>query len=156
MSLLIERDFVSHSGELLPWKIDCDSLNDEDIETLAAIIGKRYGFKKVIGIPSGGDRLAAALEKYEDPELWSTLIVDDVMTTGNSMREAREDLGDDNMVMGVVIFSRMLAGDCPVWIKPIFQVWEYEDPEWLEKTIEKDMKRRRRRRLRIAQSREKI
>lgn len=140
MSLFQEGDFVSHSGELLPWKIDCDSLNDEDIQTLAAMIGYRYGFKKVIGIPSGGDRLAEALKEYEDPELWSVLIVDDVMTTGASMEEARQDLGD--MVMGVVIFSRMPAEDCPSWIRPLFQVWDLEDPDWLSKTIEKDMRSR--------------
>ena len=141
MSLFQENDFISHSGLTLSWKIDCDSLNDEDIQTLAGIIGNRYGFKKVIGIPSGGDRLASALKQYEDPELWSTLIVDDVLTTGASMEEARENLGDD-MVMGVVIFSRMIAEDCPSWIKPLFQAWDLEDPDWLSKTIEKDMKSR--------------
>lgn len=141
MSLFQEGDFISHSGDLLPWKIDCDSLNDEDIATLASIIGYRYGFKKVIGIPSGADRLASALEQYEDPELWSTLIVDDVMTTGASMEEARKKVGE-KMVMGVVLFSRMPTEDCPSWIKPLFQVWDLEDPDWLSKTIEKDMRSR--------------
>jgi hypothetical protein len=144
MSLFQERDFVSHSGVTLSWKIDCDSLYDEDIETLAGIISSRHGFKKVIGIPSGGDRLAEALKKYEDPELWSTLIVDDVMTTSASMEEARIAVGQEgrHRVMGVVLFSRMPAEDCPPWIKPLFQVWSLEDPAWLQKTIEKDMKSR--------------
>ncbi len=154
MTLFQENDFVSHSGITLSWKIDCDSLNDEDIETLAGIIGNRYGFKRVVGVPTGGDRLAEALKKYERPELWSTLIVDDVMTTGASMEQAKLEAVDsypdldlkDTFVMGIVLFSRIPAEDCPSWIRPLFQVWDLEDPAWLQKTIEKDMKSRKERR----------
>jgi len=101
-----------------------------------------------LGIPRGGERLAEALEEYEDPEMWSTLIVDDVLTTGASMEEARLSLFAEDPtlretnVMGVVLFSRMVQEDKPSWVKALFQIWDYADPNWLQKTIEKDMKSR--------------
>jgi len=149
MSLFQKKEFFSHSGELLDFKIECDALTEEDLETFVYLIGSRYGFKRVIGIPKGGERLAEALKEYEDPEMWSTLIVDDVLTTGGSMEEARLSLFAEDPeitetnVMGVVLFSRMYPDDVPSWIKPIFQIWKYEHPDrWLQETIEKDMKGR--------------
>jgi hypothetical protein len=112
-------DFVSHSGETLHWKIECDDLTDEDIECIAKIIGTGVLFKKVYGIPRGGDRLAAALQKYCNPDEDATLLVDDVLTTGASMIQTREKLLEKNegSVFGVVIFSR---GTPPHWVFPLF------------------------------------
>jgi hypoxanthine phosphoribosyltransferase len=151
MNLFQNKEFFSHSGELLTWKIDCDALTDEDIEALAFLIGERFGFKKVISVPRGGGRLAEALKKYEDDSCWAHLLVDDVLTTGLSMEEARQEIHVQNpgksfpqtTVMGVVIFSRMFPGEVPDWINPIFQIWGQEHPDkWLSDTIRKDMESR--------------
>jgi hypothetical protein len=63
-------------------------------------------------------RFAKALEKYIDPDGDIRLIVDDVLTTGTSMEEARKQLGWDDAT-GIVIFAR---GRCPDWILPIFDM----------------------------------
>lgn len=147
MSLFQKKEFISHSGNLLDWKIDCDALSDEDITALAYTISRHFSFKKVVGIPRGGERLAEALEEYENEDYWATLVIDDVMTTGASMEDTRLSLYAENTekhfsVLGIVIFSRMVAEDCPSWIYPVFQIWALEDPKWLDKTIKKDMESR--------------
>ena len=113
MDLFMRKDFTSHSGHLLTWKIECDALTEEEIETLALIISERLQFGDVIGIPSGGLRIASALEPYktEGP----TLIVDDVLTTGKSMEKVKEQYPD---AIGVVLFSR--TQKLPEWITSVF------------------------------------
>jgi hypothetical protein len=108
--LFVKKDFISHSGHPLQWKIDCDALSQDDIETLAWVIQSQRAFGSVYGIPAGGVRLAKALEKYctQGPRL----VVDDVLTTGKSLLEEYQE-GD----IGVVIFAR---GECPGWVRPIF------------------------------------
>lgn len=133
MNLFETGDYILHSGQKTNFKIECDALTDEDIETLARLIGQRYAFGKVFGVPRGGVRLADALQPYCRPEhnhYW--LIVDDVITTGTSMEKYRqeiaqrpadlEDVGEWVVpeFIGVVIFAR---GTCPYWITPIFQMW---------------------------------
>jgi hypoxanthine phosphoribosyltransferase len=111
-------DFVSHSGLPLTWKIECDALTDSDIECLAYMISQHFSFGKVVGVPRGGLRLAKALEPYhQEARATSTLIVDDVLTTGNSMERIRQTI--TGHTVGVVIFSRM--ENPPVWIHPVFQ-----------------------------------
>ncbi len=133
MNLFETGEFILHSGQKTNFKIECDALTDEDIETLARLIGQRYAFGKVFGVPRGGVRLADALQPYCKPEhnaYW--LIVDDVITTGTSMEKFRQEVAlqpaeldevDDWVApefVGVVIFAR---GACPYWITPIFQIW---------------------------------
>lgn len=120
MTLFERKSFVMHSGEKSDYKIECDALTEEDIETLALLISKKYKFCDVYGVPSGGIRIEQALEKYmtNDSE-HPLLIVDDVLTTGASMEEVRESVLNRN-VIGVVIFAR---GKCPDWITPVLQMW---------------------------------
>lgn len=122
-TLFIKQDFIMHSGDVGHWKIECDALTDKDIETLAFIIQQNItsGIRRVYGVPRGGMRLAKALEKYKDPNGNVKLIVDDVLTTGNSMEEAKEQLGWINAV-GVVIFARNV---CPDWIYAVFQMQHF-------------------------------
>jgi hypothetical protein len=68
---------------------------------LARIIHERVRFGSVYGIPSGGTKLALALEKYITPGHPLRLVVDDVYTTGKSMKEVMT--GDD---LGFVVFAR--------------------------------------------------
>lgn len=102
MNLFQEGDFISHAGNLLHWKIECDALTDEDWDCLARIIHERVRFGSVYGIPSGGTKLALALEKYITPGHPLRLVVDDVYTSGQSMKEAMTGPND----YGFVIFAR--------------------------------------------------
>lgn len=123
MSLFVDKQFTSHAGMRLDFKIDCDALTGSDIETLARIVAQKHVFSEVIGVPRGGLRLAAALEQYR-MTTGCLLIVDDVLTTGTSMEEACAQYSRDD-VEGVVIFAR---GLCPTWIKPIFQLEDWAGP----------------------------
>lgn len=124
MSNLFQRvDIILNSGKPSDFKIECDALTDEDIECFAYLISKRYQFRKVVGVPRGGIRIEDALQKYTtNDSTHPLLMVDDVLTTGGSMiryRKEYEDMGYDNII-GVVLFAR---GECPGWIKSIFQMW---------------------------------
>lgn len=115
--LFVKQDWVMHSGGTAHYKIDCDALTDNDVKTIAFIISQKGKFSEVYGVPRGGTRLQHALEKYRTPG-GIRLIVDDVLTTGRSMEEARQTKDWPDAV-GVVIFARNM---CPDWIKPIFQM----------------------------------
>ena len=122
-SLFQMGNFRLHSGQCSNFKIDCDLLTIQDIHTLARIIANEFNFGWVIGVPEGGYRIATALQKYTKIGNTNLLIVDDVLTTWNSMEEIRMkylmDCGSD--IIGVVIFAR---GICPDWITPIFRMME--------------------------------
>ena len=114
--------FSSHSRFQLPWKLDLESLNREDWDSLAKLISWKFAFRAVYGVPKGGVQLAAALRPYAEPG-YPMLIVDDVLTTGRSMEEARTRLGVmDEPVIGVVVAAR---GVCPSWVWPILTVNEW-------------------------------
>jgi hypothetical protein len=108
----------------LPFKIECDALTNEDLETIVHMIGSTFRFKEVRGVPVGGLCIADALKPYAgDPSggfihKCDVLIVDDVLTTGMSMLEIKRRYYPrrDN-VLGVVLFAR---GECPPWVHPIF------------------------------------
>lgn len=115
MSLFSLGDFVMHSGDVGNWKIECDALTDGDVECLAFMLAERLpNFGWVRGIPRGGLRLEAAMARYVTHG--PVLVVDDVLTTGASMEEARTESS-----IGAVLFAR---GSCPDWITPLFQLAE--------------------------------
>lgn len=130
-------EFTLNSGAKSKWKLECDALTDEDWECLAYLIWQMVGrFSGVTGVPSGGLKLAKALEQYScvDPEDEMVivgsinplphLIVDDVLTTGNSMHRTkiRHEAGEMHpLTIGAVVFAR---GRCPSWITPLFQMPE--------------------------------
>ena len=126
-NLFNSGEFILHSGAKSNFKLDCDALTDEDIESIATLIHKNFRFRRVVGIPRGGLRLEKALKKYEEKTLHlPVLIVDDVLTTGLGMEEKkyeiqREHYEDEEKrpCQGVVLFSR---GPCPVWVSSIFSL----------------------------------
>lgn len=125
MTLFQKVNLVLNSGKSSDFKIECDYLTTEDIECFAYLISKKYKFGKVVGVPRGGVRIEDALQQYSTNDNDTLLIVDDVLTTGGSMERYKkmyEDWGYSNIV-GVVLFAR---GECPNWIKPIFQMWDNE------------------------------
>lgn len=110
-----------HAGGYSNFKIDCDALTDEDIDSIALqLIHRLPGYYAVEGVPQGGLRLAEAMEKYSVPfqpiRSDKLLIVDDVFTTGASMEEHR---GERHRAIGAVIFAR---ADTPAWITPLFRM----------------------------------
>lgn len=117
MSLFTKAAFTSHSGLRLNWKIDADALTPEDWAAIASFVGPKLRFRAVHGIPRGGLTFAEALRPYASDE-GGILIVDDVLTTGGSMEQARAQIKRE--VIGVVLFSR--AASCPEWITPVFEL----------------------------------
>lgn len=100
------------------------------MDLFARIIAQRIPFDFVVGIPRGGLRLAGKLLQYCSKGIERVLLVDDVLTTGRSMSEARSQIEEsfsDIEILGVVLFAR---GPCPGWVLPIFQLeekfWEWE------------------------------
>lgn len=124
MGLFEKINFISHSGLELDFKIECDALDDHDWQTLAHIIGKKYMFGEIVAIPNGGLKLGDELTCYTDSYSDTILIVDDVLTTGNSMEAAYKEIKEESpsaKIKGVVVFARSKPA---YWIDPIFQMWE--------------------------------
>jgi hypothetical protein len=129
VSLFELKDFTSRTGLSLSLNIDCDALGGEDLAALARIIAvhlatrKGIRFGRVVGIPKGGLRLAAELEKYAAADgSGPVLVADDVLTTGGSMEDMRRQIRTDfpgSEVVGVVLFARVR---CPDWVTPVFQL----------------------------------
>ena len=62
--LFMSGQYTFHAGQKSNWKIECDALKDADWETLASMIAKMSDpFGGVIGIPTGGIKLANALAR---------------------------------------------------------------------------------------------
>ncbi len=126
MPLFQRGNFTLHSGGIRAWKIECDALTAEDWAAAATMVAERIRFRQAIPVLRGGGPFAKALAPYatgavKDP--W--LIVDDVLTTGQSMEWARARAFPRAVVeqersntVGVVLFAR---GACPDWVQPVFQ-----------------------------------
>lgn len=129
MNLFQHGAFTLASGKKSNFKIDCDALTDEDIETIAVMLVNRLPmYYAVVGIPTGGLRLAEAMKQYKVPfqpiRSDKLLIVDDVLTSGGSMERYRREkclTPSDSLIIGAVIFDRSLDGT-PDWITPLFRV----------------------------------
>lgn len=125
--LFQDGKFKSAAGIMLPFKIDCDALTDEDLACIAKHVDEKIVYfqyvRAVMSVPSGGDRFAAALQPYcrsAEPNGNEVLLVDDVWTTGSSMLKVAaehgliEQLG--TRVKACVLFAR---GSHPHWVKPV-------------------------------------
>lgn len=116
MNLLQLSRITLHSGKVSNFKIECDSLTEDDWDTLAYLGSRIVGnFSKVYGIPTGGISFAKAMEKYASGN-GPCLIVDDVLTTGGSIIEGLEE-----DCIGLVVFAR---GPCPSNVKAVFYMNE--------------------------------
>lgn len=123
MTLFQSGNFKLHSGEHSSWKIECDVLTDEDIDTLCHLLLLKVGyFKYVYGVPTGGLRIAERMRKYVTAESRHILLVDDVWTTGDSMKKYHiSKLGSEIVNYGV-FFNRSKN-------KPdnLYSVWDLND-----------------------------
>ena len=105
--------FTSHSGPPLSWKICTEALSVSDWQTIAKRVAQTLPFGRVLGIPRGGIVFAECLKPYATAGLPGILVVDDVLTTGTSMRQALAEL--DGAGTGVVLFARgPIPDDLPV------------------------------------------
>jgi len=109
LALFDDTEFISHAGLNLGWKIEMDALYTDDWRCLAKMIMEyeTRPFREAVGIPRGGVRLGQMLNEYatgnpEDP----ILIVDDVYTTGTSIREFIEENYKDENLFCWVVFAR--------------------------------------------------
>jgi hypothetical protein len=99
-------EFPLHSGGTNILKFELDKFTQSDWEAIALLAARRYRFREVYGIPTGGCRLSDAMRKYATHNVNDPVaIVDDVWTTGGSMRAAKETYGDED-VMGIVAIAR--------------------------------------------------
>ena len=121
-------EFVAHAGDILDFKIECDALSDESIATIAKYIASRTSFGMVEGISKNGCRrtgcrLADALEPYAKPDApFNILIVDCVLTTGNSMEQAKATYlpeVHEADILGWAIFART---EPATWINAVFRM----------------------------------
>lgn len=107
-------NFRLRSGKSSGWKIECDSLTEEDWEALALIASEALPpFGRVEGVPRGGIPFANALVKYIIPNCNVLLLAEDVITTGGSLERFRAG----REAIGVAVFAR---GHWPLWVKPLF------------------------------------
>lgn len=100
--------FKSAAGLELDWKIECDALDASDWACIAQVASRRVGpFSQVFGVPRGGFKLAEALWTYRDEASPNLLIVDDVWTTGKSLREFGNRIASEPFAWrGYVAFAR--------------------------------------------------
>lgn len=126
MKLFQSGDFTLSSGCKSDFKIECDSISEEEWSIIAKIIRRKFQFRAVTGVPTGGNVLADLLRKGAVPS-HNHLIVDDVYTTGASMRAMKEKLifnqYKPTVYIGVVLFSREPMNKADDWIHPVFKMW---------------------------------
>lgn len=121
MKLFQFGTFRLHSGAFSRFKIDCDALTDTELDVLAHELAEQLPlFNTVEGVPTGGLRLANAMRPYSTGnESHPLLIVDDVLSTGDSMEQQRAERN----AIGAVPFSRTVK-NIPSWITPLFVMTE--------------------------------
>lgn len=121
MNLFQKVRFKMHSGGYSDFKLECDALTKLDYETLAYLVSKNITFGKCYGIPKGGLAFAEALNVYAKASSDVVLIADDVLTTGKSFIEFRQQLINEGVasdkIKGVVVFVR---GNNLDFVTPIF------------------------------------
>lgn len=125
MSLFQYGDFTGAAGLPLKWKIECDILTALDWETIAKVSASSLPqFGRVFHVPTGGLKLRNAMRGFGRTDLLSppSLLVDDVWTTGASMRAAAEKykLGSPGRDwFGFVAFAR---GPIPIWCRAFMKL----------------------------------
>lgn len=124
MTALFQRgDFTLASGEHSNFKIQFEALKAESVECIAQLMAERLPkFSQVFGVPTGALELAEALRSYSD--IYSpghpVLVVDDVWTTGNSMKNFIQSLGlQRTPVLRAVVFAR---NPVPANVMALFQM----------------------------------
>ena len=109
MDLFQDVDIIGHAGGKLTWKIECDAISDAEWQVLANLIlhYEKRPFRVAIGIPTGATTLGNILNRHATGERQHpVLVVDDVYTTGTSVREFKEKNYADEHIIQWVCFAR--------------------------------------------------
>lgn len=110
------------SGLVSGWKLNFERFDQPSVWCFAAQIARRAGaFGRVEGVPTGGEELARCLARWIQPTSDVLLIVDDVLTTGESIRQQR----NGRRATGWVVFDRSaeFGIERPGWVRAL---WRYE------------------------------
>lgn len=138
MSIFKSQRVLAASGKELHWIIDCDDFTDAELGVFAKLIIAKYPNFWSVTHPTSHygscvPRLATAIASIRGSIPASqgeyVLIVDDVLTTGQSMEQLAQGYRtkrtwNDQLakVVGAVIFARDV---CPPWITPLFTMEKY-------------------------------
>jgi len=124
MNLFQSINFKSHSGLDLSWKIEMDALEDQDWFTIKRMILELTPpFREAVGIPNGGVKLGELLNEHATGKEGDPVcIVDDVLTTGESMEYFLSQYWRNRRpftAIGWVVFARIAP---PLWVTALFQM----------------------------------
>ena len=121
--------FTLSSGIPSIFKIDCEKFNNDEIMMHAFLASRLMAgsqplrASKIVSIPKGGDRLAQVLnDACRKDDTAPIYIVDDVYTTGASMKRMRAELNEqfpNADIRGVVLYAR---GPVPDWVQAVFNI----------------------------------
>ena len=117
-------NFKSHSGLNLSWKIEMDALSDAEWFTIKKMIMEvTPPFREAVGIPRGGVKLGDLLNEHATGKEGDPVcIVDDVLTTGESMEYFLGQYQRNRRpftAIGWVVFARTKTPD---WVQALFQM----------------------------------
>lgn len=128
-------DFILHSGQHTPVKIECDNAVQDNWEALAKWAYEDLGARfchvtPVLDSNGNAGKFAAALRPYVDPSSHFLLIVDDVYTTGDTLRKhaARLTLAPPYALRGLVAFAREPIAD--PWVFAVCLVGAAQKTRW--------------------------
>lgn len=103
-------EYESPLGFLLPYRINCSSLKQADLECIARCLHPQLdAYSKVVAASPGSERLAKIFEQWINPDCRTLLVVDDEWVCGKSMQpvlDAELKKGKFTDWQGVVIVAR--------------------------------------------------
>lgn len=105
-ALFMKEPVTLSSGLQSQYKIECDALTGRDWVGLGYIAHTLFNirFSYALGVPHGGLALAHVMQFYYASKTGPILVVDDVLTTGASMKRMLAKQPDD--AVGLVAFAR--------------------------------------------------
>ena len=110
-------EYKSRSGRMLPYKVECNDLTYEDMIAIADHIKRNYEFGAIYAMSENMIPITKMLKEHMSCHR-TILVLDDVLTTGETFKTFKNTYKGKFDIIGVVIFAR---GKCPSWVKPIWR-----------------------------------
>lgn len=129
-------EFSLHSGGKSFWKVDCDSLRPSELVIISGKIREMVGpYTRVVAVNSSLGSIVYDLRahmlsiKQVTPRVHTTLIIDDVYTTGASLISTYEVVEqeyknaglEEYEIKAVVLFNRS-GNSLPYWAHALFTI----------------------------------